>query len=935
MRIRSWWSFALLLLCSPVFAEPARLVKDINPGVELPLVDPSQSPSVFSFYTPVNGRVVFMALFRDDSVFPQEIQCGLWVTDGTAGGTEKLAELCVGVGRYEGRNVMLATTGAVAFFTDAQGHLWRTDGTAAGTFKLSNVEFQLVPGGGSRTIVQDGTLLFMGCTPVRGCELWRSDGTREGTRIVRDLAPGRRSSFPGQFVLSPQHGVLFLADGALWLSDGTAAGTAELFRSRGPLGDVVVQGASVYLTTFVAPDVQLWVVDLNTRKRRLVRSFTAPARGLGIRLDAVGGRVLIVQFDEEGPVSALWETDGTRGGTRPLGPPFRFWALVDAESLGSRAVFAARREPSPSNRLGLWVLDPSRKRPRQITGCPGGCPQVDASTLFTPYKGRLFFGGWDAAHGQELWETDGTAQGTRLVKDLCPGPCDGTPLGFRVVLDHLVFGDAHKNLWVSDGTPAGTIRLAEVPLVDAFRDVAPLGGDRIIFTGVDLGFGPQPTVSFLTPASTSFIRPLGSGIARGSSILSLTPLGGKSVFTACNLTAGGLWVSDGTEAGTFELPLEPESCDLGRLFRFLAPAANLVFFHWKGKLWRTDGTPAGTVELLDLASYVPPLIHATELNGKLLFILVPHSPPGPGPVYEFWTSDGTPQGTQKVFQKIFTGSTFRLEAVGDEAFFIAQETTPGAPPNQLWRTDGTEAGTRPLLNSFSAALLDFEAVRLNGKTWFLGASASRQGFAELWGTDGTAVGTQPVIPDLAFPRPVRPRELTVFKGDLYFFNDQGVPGAPVGLWRSDGTAAGTRLVRAIDPYRDPTGIPQRPTELTVAGDYLFFRADDGVHGTELWRSDGTTEGTALVRDIAPGPATARVSGLMAAGGKLYFAATDVDHGLELWESDGTAAGTRLVDDIHPGPDSSVPAQLTAADGKLFFTANDGEHGRELWVVPVP
>jgi ELWxxDGT repeat protein len=161
----------------------------------------------------------------------------------------------------------------------------------------------------------------------------------------------------------------------------------------------------------------------------------------------------------------------------------------------------------------------------------------------------------------------------------------------------------------------------------------------------------------------------------------------------------------------------------------------------------------------------------------------------------------------------------------------------------------------------------------------------------------------------------------------------------VGLWRSDGTEAGTHLVRAIHPPSlpdgEPAAFPFLPAELMPAGAFLFFRADDGVHGTELWRSDGTTEGTVLVRDVAPGSATARVSNLTAAGGKLYFAATDVEHGLELWESDGTAAGTRLVDDIQPGPDSSAPDQLTAADGKLFFTANDGEHGRELWVLPVP
>lgn len=946
MRIPSWWSFVLLLLCVPAFADPARLVKDINPGLEPLPEDPSEGSSFFSSYTPVNGRVVFLTFFQDEDSLTGDFQCGLWVTDGTAGGTERLAELCADAEEPFDRHVsILATTGSVAFLTDFSGQLWRTDGTAAGTFKLSNATVQFAGGSLKPALLAGRTLFFSGCSPAKGCEPWVSDGTREGTRLVRDIAPGRRSSFPQQFVLAPGRGVVFLTGGtgALWVSDGTEAGTAELFRSKGSLGNVVVKGGLVYLTAFVDLHAQVWAVDLNTGKRTLLKSFNVAPPDQAVHLEEAGGRLLITYYLDDSGKASLWETDGTRAGTRQLGPPFQLEiAAGQFMTVGGRAVIPARRVGSPqSPLLDLWILDPAARRPRQLQGCPEGCPRVAIFGL-EPYglvfKGRLFFAGWDAAHGYELWETDGTPQGTRLVKDLCPGTCDGRPLGFRTVLGRLLFEDAGHDLWASDGTTAGTVRVAGTPYRTSPVDVAPLAG-RVVFTGLDPVFGPQPLVSDLTPGSAELILPLGGGIAASSRIQGLTALGGKSVFTACVGTAAGVWASDGTEAGTIELPVGEAACD-PYPFTFFRIAGNLAFFSWKGKLWRTDGTSAGTVELLDLAPYFPVLYDAAALGGKLFFFLLPSQPVPGQPVNEFWMSDGTPRGTVKVFQKLwYTGASFPLTSVGTEAYFSRQEVDPPGGPTFLYRTDGTEAGTRPILKIAPDSTNVFEHARLDGKTYFITRSPDRQLISELWVTDGTAAGTAPVIPSLTAPRPVDPVELTVFKGVLYFFTNHGTPNAPVGLWRSDGTAAGTRLVRAIEPPANPDGDPANYpfllTELTPAGDDLFFRADDGVHGVELWRSDGTAEGTVLVEDIAPGAATARVSNLTAAGGRLYFAATDVEHGLELWVSDGTAAGTRLVDDVQPGPDSSAPSQLTAADGKLFFTANDGVHGRELWVLPVP
>ena len=447
-------------------------------------------------------------------------------------------------------------------------------------------------------------------------------------------------------------------------------------------------------------------------------------------------------------------------------------------------------------------------------------------------------------------------------------------------------GDGDTLTAGSAGDPAnGTVSLASDGSFTYSPDSTFIGTDTFTYVVSD-GTGATDTGAVtvvVTPYEAVLLKDLSAG-AGSSSPSRFAQLGDAAYF----LTSDGLWRTDGTAAGTtlvkgFQFPASTAPA--------LTPMGGSLFFQANdgssgAELWRTDGTAAGTVLVKDVnpgsASSSP--ANFRLVDGSLFFAASNGTTTGTNGT-ELWKSDGTEAGTAMV-KDINPGtassSPANLTAVGSTVFFSAGNgTTTGAHGTELWRSDGTDAGT--------VMVKDINP--------------------------GTASAT--------------PNNITVFAGTLLFAANDGTNG--IELWRSDGTEGGTALVEDIN---FSFAASSSPANLTVAGGMVLFAANGGS-GSELWRTDGTEAGTQLVKEINPGSAASSPGSFAVTGGLVYFSANNGSKGSEPWRTDGTEAGTTLLEDINPGSAGSAPASLTPALGTVLFAANDGTTGIEPWRLAPP
>lgn len=306
-----------------------------------------------------------------------------------------------------------------------------------------------------------------------------------------------------------------------------------------------------------------------------------------------------------------------------------------------------------------------------------------------------------------------------------------------------------------------------------------------------------------------------------------------------------------------------------------------------GELWQTDGTEAGTKILIDLNPHPQEWVSEPLLlpNGKAVFLASGSGGNRP------YVTDGTAAGTIQLAPIVGVQGNYVI--AGNLAYF--------GTANQLWRTDGTVAGT------FAVAHTPFFVLNLYSSFTVHGTSAYFVGTdGEAWVTDGTVVGTHQFI-DIRPGVDSTARGFVVLPdGNLLFKADDGIHGHE--LWRSDGTAAGTSLVRDVNPGSNGFNSYRF---FSVSGGRFVFDANGG-----LWTTDGTTAGTFQLKTPYNYQSFAEL------GGNLYFSEAG-----EVWMTDGTVAGTKKV----PGTPTGV-GQLQVAGNTVFFAGTDASGGKELWGV---
>ncbi|MCA9126086.1 MAG: hypothetical protein KDB22_03335 [Planctomycetales bacterium] len=367
----------------------------------------------------------------------------------------------------------------------------------------------------------------------------------------------------------------------------------------------------------------------------------------------------------------------------------------------------------------------------------------------------------------------------------------------------------------------------------------------------------------------------------------------------------------------------------------ITTVGTVVYFtavtHEHGReLWKSDGTEAGTVLVKDIApgpygSYPAQLTNV----GGTLFFRAENGPNG----RELWKSDGTSAGTvlvKDIRAGIQESYPHNLTSVGNTLYFAANDGSHGF---ELWKSNGTAAGTvlvNDIRTGVESGLQSFgysSFANLGSEVFFYGDDGTN-GF-ELWKSNGTAAGTvlvQDIYPGANSSRSYFGNSyLTNVGGSLYFFANDGNHGYE--LWKSNGTTA--TLVKDIQSGTGSSGSVFGQNFANVGGT-LYFSADDGVSGNELWKSNGTEAGTMIVKDILSGQSSSSPQNLTSIGSLLLFTASDGSNGRELWKSDGSSVGTSLVKDIRTGSDSSNLTYFTNVNGILYFSENEVDNDANLW-----
>jgi ELWxxDGT repeat protein len=888
-------------------AGPPQLLRDINTQPEAVSSAPAE------LYD--QGSWLYFTAFNGFARAP-------WATDGTAAGTVQLAEIAMGATPALRQPVVRVGPHAYFFQLDAP---WVTDGTPDGTLQLHPNLVGVAPLGSV-----NGLLLFTGGQFQQAREVWSTDGTPGGTQRLATIDQGWTSELRAAIV---GNRLYFLARGANgtvepWVSDGTAAGTHPVgaiplaAAEQGLMSNVVAVGNYVlFAATTEDLGREIWRIDTANNDALSMVIDLAPGDLYGVPptwIAPVGdGAVFVGSTDMV--TQELWRTDGTAAGTARVSDAVPSesdmeWAYEGPTTTG-RLFFRIYG----SNGLELWTTNGTTATQLETFEFAG-----------VGIVGAHYYFAVATSTEVQLWRSDGTD--TRYLRGL-PGSASATyevaevtgeptSLYVRVIHRHGTTDETAVRVVKYDlyADTATDLRVYAGKLSEDYDPgIFTAARGSLYFDARDGTAGRELWISDGTPAGTRLLLNVTPETGNASSAPGSFAAYGDRLYFAADDGINGreLWRSDATSAGT-ELALDinpgPGSSEPQDAF---VVGSRLLFFARDAvaresyRLWSTDGTVAGSRPLTPL---VPPTLAQPATGAPCPFAAASIGPYAyfgayeSGSTWALWRSDGTPGGTARV--RAFSSPPCWLAVLDDRLYFGADGFGTGV---ELWRYDpalGDASLVKDLLPGTQGSD-PAELTVLDDRLLFRAYSATNS--MQLWQSDGSAVGTSPLTTFMG----------SAVIGGLQRANTRVVFGLYSGneLWTSDGTVAGTTRVGTVR---------FGPGDSVRSSGRVFF-ASTGMTGSEEepWVTDGTSAGTSMLRDLNPA-GNAKPGEFVDFNGVVVFSASD---GTEqrLWRSDGTAAGTTLVGGskiINLAP-ASPPTRL-AAGQSLFYVSNEGDLGTELF-----
>jgi trimeric autotransporter adhesin len=581
-------------------------------------------------------------------------------------------------------------------------------------------------------------------------------------------------------------------------------------------------------------------------------------------------------------------------------------SIVSAHILRDTVFFMV--QTSFGSSLELWKTDGTNANTTKVTTVANSPYYFDFTNDrgYTVVNNKLIFYLSSNGTGAEPWVSDGTAAGTYILKDITIGTNGSNPQYFTPRGTEVFFLAESNKLWKTDGTTAGTVLAA-----NSLDGTTNYNASSITPFKGELYIKVNSTKLFKTSGSTFTEIKNGLSIYNSGRTVSTNNL---MFFVNRNGNEYDLWKSDGTTVGTQKIKTIATSSSyldikiqagLSKCYLLIVKYANDNFDSF-GEHWVSDGSVAGTQKINDLNTTftVGSTSTAIKVIADNYYFTVFDDING----FELWKSNGTNAGTQivkNINTSIGSSEPQQFIATTNTVFFTANDIKNG---RELWKTDGNPNNTQLYAdfnnNGGMGGVVSYGSDITSMAT--LNGVIIAQVANTLMRIDGITPPAQ--INRMNWVNPPSP-ELTNYNNKIFYAGWSGSHGRE--LWTTDGISAS--LVKDLTVgYADSS-----PTRFMVSGLFLYFTTNSN---TKLWKSDGTEAGTILVKEFFGGSVQ---SDLVSLNGKIYFRAYDYSNGSELWVSDGTNAGTTVVRDIYPGGGSSSPYNMTALNGYIYFTAYDG------------